>query len=258
MLKRLNIRFLAVLFICILAACTKVPEGVVSQKTMESILYDSYIGEGLSETELVQTYDANARKVYFHSVLKKYGVTKQEYDSSLVWYMANLDVYSKMYDRVVLRLKKEESKLRLQSGDAGQLGKIAKGDTVNLWYKSNLLYFNELPLIGNSFVEIKNDDSFVLGDSIQFTANIRIFNHSTAQLPRMVLTIGYQNDTLKTNTETISQSRSYSIKVKADTTQKINYIQAGFYQNQPSVFTIDRVKLLRIHSKKKVKRGSEN
>lgn len=245
-----NIKYVILVFVIIAVACTKVPDGVVSQKTMENILYDSYLGEGVVENELTPTYSVDAQKVYTNSVLKKYGVTRQEYDSSLNWYMANLQVYNKVYERVVARLKKEEMKVQMESGYMGNNAKIAEGDSVDLWNKSHSLHFTELPLIGNLFTEIKNDESFRVGDSILFDASARIFTPTKRQAPRMVLTFVYQNDSSKTYTQTLTKNERYQIRAKLDTTQRINLIKAGFYQNQNGVVVIDQIRLMRIHPKK--------
>lgn len=249
--KMSKIKSAILIFTLLVVACTKVPDGVISQGKMEDILYDSYIGEGVVENELTPTYSTDAQLVYTNSILKKYGVSRAEYDSSLNWYMANLQVYNKVYERVIARLKKEEAKVQMESGYMGSDAKIAEGDSVNLWNKSKSIHFTELPLLGNLFTEIKNDESFKLGDSITFEANVRLLSTTKRQAPRMVLTFVYQNDSAITYTKELLQSERYLLRTKLDTTQRINLIKAGFYQNQNGVVVVDQIRLMRVHPKGK-------
>lgn len=231
--------------------CTNVPDGVVSESKMEKILYDSYLGEGLSESELTPIYETKAKDLYLKSVLKKYDVSQKEYDASLTWYMQHLDIYTKIYDKVLVKLKKEEAKLKMESGDSTFASEILKGDTVELWRNSSEIYLSGVPLIGNLLTEIKTNETFVLGDSIFLKADVHLFYASKRQAPRIVLTLNYQNDSAKTITQPITETRIYTIKIQADTTKRLNSIVAGFYQNQSSVLSVKGISLKRIHKKKK-------
>ncbi|MEI7676335.1 MAG: DUF4296 domain-containing protein [Bacteroidales bacterium] len=238
------------IFLIVFSACVGTPNDVVSETKMEKILYDSYLGENISDTELTPIYESNAREIYLMSILKKYDVTKKQYDTSLNWYLAHLDVYTKIYDRVITRLKKEESKMQIESGDVSKTAKIPIGDTINLWTKPKDNNFTGTLMIGSFFSEIKNDDSFIQGDSIHFATEVRVFNVSHRQLPKMVLTIGYTDESSISNTRNLLISNAYHIDMKTDTAKKVNYIIAGFYDNFPSSLTLSNTKLIRIHQKR--------
>lgn len=245
-----NLLIYIVLLGCLLlpfTACTKVPKDVVPEKTMENILYDSYLGEGLSETELTPLYDKNARDVYFKSVLNKYEISRQQYDASINWYMLHLDIYSKIYEKVLNRLKKESSKFRMESGSGDVITDVAKGDTVELWRKNGSTGFSGLPLIGNTFTEIRYNETFQLGDSLVFSAVARSFNRSHRQSPVMVLTLQYQDESLFTSSVKLEESRSYRIAIATDTTKRLNSIVAGFYQNHSAALLLDQISLKRMH-----------
>lgn len=245
-----------IVFILVQSACTSVPDGVVSEKTMEKILYDSYLGESLSETELTTVYQVQAKDVYLKSVLKKYDVSKQQYDASLNWYMKHLDIYTRIFNKVLARLKKEEARLKLESGDSqgDYLATVTAGDSVELWQKSSGAYFSGLPVIGNVFTEIKTNETFVLGDSLVFKIDIRLLNHSEKQPAKMVLTLNYLNDSSATVVKYLTNSDFYSIKIQSDTTKRLNNIIAGIYQNDLSVVSVNNISLKRFHLKKNKKK----
>ena len=65
--------------------------------------------------------------------------------------------------------------------------------------------------------------------------------------PRMVLTIGYQDETSKTIVQKLNESKQYSIQLASDTSKRINYITAGFYHGNETYLAIDSVSLKRFH-----------
>ena len=83
-LQRRHILF--VFLLVLLSACTpKVPSEYIQPDDMEDILYDYFVSEGMAREEnnnggRVIEY---RRELYFNAVLKKYDVTRAEFDSSL-------------------------------------------------------------------------------------------------------------------------------------------------------------------------------
>lgn len=242
-----------VALVVLVSACSKVPKGVIPEKKMEDILYYSYLGEGLSETELSQNYNpTDARKEYLYSVLKKYDVSKAEYDSSLNWYMQNLKIYMKVYDKVIVRLKKEQSRMQLDQGNLAQEGAIATGDTVNIWLKKTDALLNELPAFSHYFAEIKANEGFHKGDLYKFSADARAFQLSANQYPKMVLTVVYANDSTQTITRKIERSSKVDLSLKTTSSVQVDRVIAGFSQNCTGVLMLENIKLIRIHDKVKI------
>jgi hypothetical protein len=64
---------------------------------MENVLFDLYI----AETEIKENYpvfhsDSIRKQQLFHSVFEKHRISKQKFDTSLVWYNANMERYLKI------------------------------------------------------------------------------------------------------------------------------------------------------------------
>jgi len=253
MLKPIFRIFWIMLLVMGFIACSKTPKGIISEKKMENILFDSYIGESLSETQPIDPKldPSETKRQYLFSVLKKYDVSKAEYDSSLNWYMQNLKVYMKVYDHVIARLKKEQKKIQLEKGEPAQQGNIAAGDTVNIWSRSNSTLLNELPLFSHTFTEVRANESFELKDLYKFKADVRDFKNTGRVFPKMVLTIVYINDSAQTVSRNISNSSHIELQLKTSSTQRVDKIIAGFSQNGAGMVMIDNISLLRIHEKKK-------
>jgi hypothetical protein len=103
----------------VLSACGSRPSYVLSDKKMENILFDLYIAETeIRENSPVFSNDSLRKQQILHSVFEKHRVSEQTFDTSLVWYNANLEDYIKVMSRVSDRytllmddLKKEKDRL---------------------------------------------------------------------------------------------------------------------------------------------------
>jgi hypothetical protein len=102
-----------------LPACSSRPAYVLSDKKMENILFDLYIAETeIKENTSFLSNDSLRRQQLLQSVFEKHKISEQTFDTSLVWYNANLDRYLKIIEKVTDRytfliedLEKEKNKL---------------------------------------------------------------------------------------------------------------------------------------------------
>lgn len=108
--------------LCLAVACDKAPSGVIPESKMEDLIVDLEMADAYIEMHWDQFPDDSSRLVLKQSVFMKHEVTPELYDTSLVWYARNMDVYVKVYDNVIGRLKS----MREQDGDgAGGPGMMA-------------------------------------------------------------------------------------------------------------------------------------
>ena len=86
---------IVLLFLVLLSACTpKVPNEYIQPDDMENILYDYFVSQGIAKEEDMENTSRvmdYRRKLYFEAVLKKYNLTQEEFDSSLVYYYTRSD-----------------------------------------------------------------------------------------------------------------------------------------------------------------------
>lgn len=86
----------AVLFFFV--ACT--PDGVLSARKMRRVLTDMHVLEGVIGTKYPGIPERE-QVYYYQSIFLKHGVTKAEFDSSLVYYTKNPKAFERIYTRVV-------------------------------------------------------------------------------------------------------------------------------------------------------------
>ena len=95
---------MALLATTLLAACSKVPDGILSEKKMQGVLTDMLLAEAMVNVDY-NTYKSDTMKLaLYESVFRKHDITQAVYDSSLVWYGRNLDIYMEVYNRVLADL----------------------------------------------------------------------------------------------------------------------------------------------------------
>ena len=104
--------FLVFILAC-LSSCSYRPSNVLSEKQMESVLYDLYIAEmEIKENHSVFYNDSIRRHDLLQSVFEKHRISEQKFDTSLVWYNAHLEQYVKINNRIVQKYDSELAWLR--------------------------------------------------------------------------------------------------------------------------------------------------
>lgn len=93
------------LVLCLSACGSRTPDYVISEKDMEDLLVDIHKSEAVIESNY-NIYNNNAdKKKIREAVFLRHGVTREQFDTTLVWYGHHIETYMKIYDRVVERLK---------------------------------------------------------------------------------------------------------------------------------------------------------
>lgn len=96
------------------AACDRKPKGLIEEAQMTELLTDAYQLEGfyavergmdsvITDAVIVATYD---------SIFAKHGVTRQQFDESMAYYMRHSDKFEVIHKRVVERLDERIEEMR--------------------------------------------------------------------------------------------------------------------------------------------------
>lgn len=112
-----------------LLSCDRTPGGVLSVSEMADLIVDLQLAEAYIESHMQDFTDDSSKMVVKQSIFKKYGITQQEYDSSLVWYAHNMDSYIKAHDKAVGKLQSMQQKAikDKDKGDIGQARELTMG-----------------------------------------------------------------------------------------------------------------------------------
>ena len=159
------------LILCAVASCSRVPKHILSEKKFRSVLYDMLIAEAIVETQNINYRTDNEKQVVFDAVFAKHRITEAEYDSTLIWYGKNMDLYMAIY-RLVLRdvnasiASLGEIKPNPLSGD------FSARDSIDIWifHRNSIIKperaFNTLTFDIAPEIPYSSGSSYVFGLSI--------------------------------------------------------------------------------------------
>ena len=108
------------LLLLVVACCACRPRGVLSNREMRNVLYDLHRVDGALQVAGYNYSHDQELAGYYKNVLDKHGVTQAEFDSSLVWFTDNPQIFNKIYPKVIERLDRDyeaEKLLREQRRD---------------------------------------------------------------------------------------------------------------------------------------------
>ena len=96
------------------------PRGVLSNSEMRDVLYDLHRADGVIQVAGYNYSHDQEVACYYKNVLDKHGITQAQFDSSLVWYTDNPQIFNKIYPKVLERLEADydrEKQLREANRD---------------------------------------------------------------------------------------------------------------------------------------------
>lgn len=149
----------------ILWGCSPAPSGVLDPEDMAQLMADMEIGESVVDAEAGRYRDDSLKMVLRQSVYARHDVTSEEVDSSLAWYGAHLEHYTKVYERVVEILEKRVAESRAAgTSQKAQVTVSEDADSVDIWPFERSLRFNgEMPTDFVRFV-MNRDRNWEHGD----------------------------------------------------------------------------------------------
>lgn len=178
-------------FFLLLSACDGRPRGVLDQSDMIKILVDMHKTEALLAEKGLSYGNYSSKAPYYNFVLKKYGITQAQFDSSLVWYTKNPKKFGRIYDDVTVQLTKFQKEIKggkYHAVDTLELAKIK----VNIWPKQMKYVMTKDSARTHLDFEIPNQ-SFMYGDTYILKFLLRIAPEDSSVRQRVVLRINYAN-----------------------------------------------------------------
>ncbi len=221
---------LSILLVLLLLSCSvDIPVGIISQGKMERILYDYHIAQGMSETA---TTDPKAdRYVLVRQVLRKYGVTEEQFDSSMVWYSAHSSHLAEMYQHIDARLQRESSALGIDASDDIYAHLTDMGDTAVVWRTTNVCMRNKQALNIVSFT-VHADSTFLPGDTYALRFKNRFVAQDGSREGYALLIARYEGDTLTSVSSRIGGDFDANMQIpqsQLTDTGTLSRIQVVFY-----------------------------
>jgi len=252
----LKVLLIIILVVCTLS-CGKKSDKVVTKSKMEQVLYDYHVAQALVST--LSEEERYKAEMYIESVYEKNGITKEEFDSSMVYYNRHADELKDIYNDLHDRFTVMNEKLQLQTGNNEMMTFSENGDTTNIWGGKKLIVLRNKEILNKEMFTINADTSFHKGDRFILKANTRLVNserRSRNYRLTMCLTVNYSDGKVISEYQHIMSSSAKQITLNTDRTKEIEQVNGFFYYeglyDERNFIIIDNIELIKIHTDNKI------
>jgi len=227
-----------VVAVILMVACEpKVPETYIQPDDMEDILYDFYVSKGMAQLPGFDSYQRDYRQdLYLNMILKKYHITRADFDSSLVYYYTRADKFVKINKNVQDRLADEALKYGATAGEVERFMSASQnGDTANIWTGDKSFFL--MPYAPRNIYQFtqRADTAFRKGDSFMLAFNSTFLFQGGSKDAVACLAVRYENDSIASHVSHFSISGSTTLRLspcdlKAKEIKGFVYLGKGYEQ----------------------------
>ena len=221
----------------ILSGCKRVPGYVIAPGDMAEIMADIHIAETVVENNYNDYASDSVKMLLKQSVLAGHSYTLEQFDTSLVWYGANLPVYNEVYESTVSILED-----RLAKAGAELQVEIPTGDSIDIWNQRRFLIIRPTLPSKNIFYDIKDDDEWKEGDI--FILRAKFANSSSSNVWTMAAE--YQDGSFEHFTSKFSGDGWHEMAFYSDSLKLADrFYGALSFNTQNAVMIVDSIQLVR-------------
>lgn len=237
--------------VLLLSACkVNRPDDVLPPKTMEAVLYDYHLAQAiLMDAESAEKYK---RDFYLEWVYQKNGVTKEEFDNSLVWYTRYPEEFAEIYEKLSERVTKDRNQaaMLLERIEKSSFS-VESGDSVDLWYLNNTAIMSNSIFLDKLTYSIKADTTFHKGDTITWNVNSTFVAPDSLPLKvYLAMSLRYGADRVVTVDTLLDHTSEVTLMSVTDTVADLNSL-TGFVSyidtigNQDACIVLSNMSLIR-------------
>ena len=261
--------FLFVALVCFIAFACKpgVPRDIIQPDDMEDILLDFHVADGMAQNNPAAANNVEYnRTLYRLGVLKKYNVTKAEFDSSMVYYSRHSDKLHEIYKGVAERLSQKALSLGASADDVKRFGTItADGDTANVWLGERSIVLMSCPPYNVYSFTIEADSAYRKGDNMILNFDCNFITQDGVRDGVALLAVKYGNDSIASKNMHFSGTQHQTLEVADTKHLGIKEVKGFFYMNKSNnnqsttirVLTLYNIKLIRFHERVVNKPGAD-
>lgn len=246
-----HLLLLFVAFVLAFTACKKEPNKTLSRKEITNFLIDLHKLDGALSAQGMGAVDDQNNVFYYNALLKKHGITKAQFDSTLVYYAKNPKKFERVYTDVINELTSLDE--RVKAGVFHPIDSTALRQSVeNIWplQKTRYYFTKDSTPIKIQFV-IKNRQ-LAWNDVYKLSFLHQVGKSDSVKNKQAVIRIHYRgNQTDSIVCKTISDSilRRYTITFVAGKQLSIDSITGALINYKPMKgrfnALIDSIKLTR-------------
>lgn len=240
---------------CILHSCKpSKPEGVLSERKMEDLLYDYHTAQGLAR-QMPADSIAFYTRLYQQAALSKHGLTQADFDHSLEWYERHTDLLSQIYESLAERLGDASA-----AHGAGAMiaagGRSASGDTIDVWKGPLSVMLSSKGLNHFSFSQ-PADTAVQRGDIIEWSFRTDWYYHEGERTATACLRVHYAGDSIATTRQFVKSDNGRQKLTVRIADRPVERIECLVYQpapwlQRPRLLNLTGFRLFRMRGQKPI------
>lgn len=256
MLKNSILLMMTFLMILSMSSCKpQVPDKYIQPDDMEDILYEYHLSQAMAQRRLNSDSVSYYRNMYYRSILHDYGVTEEEFDSSLVYYYTHAYRLHEIYRNIAKRMNEDVEKYGAAAGEIGKYTQYTTdGDTANVWSNVSSAILIPKPTVNRFDFELEADTTYQRGDSFLFNFMTSFLYQSGTKDAVAYIAVQYENDSVYAQTRRISVSGLTQIRIRPYNESDIKTIKGFIYLNKGNddsntlkLMFLDQIQLIRFH-----------
>lgn len=245
----------------VVACKPQVPADVIQPDDMEDLLVDYHLARAMAFQDDIPGEERDFhQQLFIEEAFRKHGVSKADFDSSMIYYLSRAEVLDRMYRRVNERLDKKALALGASEGEIGRFASLsASGDTADIWKERRSLMLTPLPPANRWEFEVEVDTTFRQGDTflLQFVSDF-VFQSGTKS-GAIVLSMAYEGDTIITRSTHFSSSGINQLRVDNSNDLSVKRIRGFFYLGDAEskstllrLLFLNNIQFIRFHHAKSI------
>lgn len=254
MMHRKFLLFTVCLLLCSFFQCCDNDDAIISASDMEDILYDYHLADGIA-SESKGGFDKNVLE-YRAAVLKKYGVTQEKFDTSMVYYMRHTDELYAIYQHISDRMQDDARNL----GANTSASVTSAGDSANVWNGMKTVVLMPYQPYNLYNFKLKTDSTFHKGDKLILTFKSNFIFQDGMRDGIAMLAIVFGNDSVVSRVSHISSNMKTTLQLDDNDSLGIKVIRGFFTLSKSNdnnsssttlqLMNIESIQLIRVHTKK--------
>lgn len=248
------ILIVSLFLIIVVTSCESKPKQVMSQSEMTDFLIELHQLDGTLSAKGLGYAQDSINNAYYMALLKKHGITKSDFDSSLVWYAKNPKKFERIYLKVVSELTSLDEKVKkgyFHPQDSARLRNMHD----SIWPLQQRRFAFTKDSIPSKIKFVVKNRPLVHNDMYVLSFLHRVGKSNKAKNQQALIKVHYNNgtrDSIVCKLISDSLTRRYTIRLKATKKQKIDSISGAIlnFDAKKGHFNalIDSIKLIRIYN----------
>lgn len=242
----------------LLAGCKpQVPSQYIQPDDLEDLLYDWHMARAAAsindDNEKSTDYE---ERLYFLAVLKKYGVTEADFDSSMVYYYSHADRMAAIYRNIEARMDMAAQKIGAGTGMRMETYGTT-GDTANVWNGARSKVLTTRPLGNRLDFHLKADTTYHANDMFQLCFVSTFLYQEGTKDAIALIAVKYESedgDTIISRYQRVMSSGETKVILNEKNNKKIKDVYGYIYLSKGNsdsktlkLMVIDQLQLVRFH-----------